>query len=77
MNLHDLLLRVRTLAAPRSVERALNEELAFHLERDAQRHIANGLSPEDARARGGRASVRWRSPPTSAVTPAALGSSMT
>ena len=51
MNLHDLLLRVRALAAPRRVARELDEELSFHLERDAQRHIANGLSPEDARAR--------------------------
>jgi len=51
MTLHDLFLRVRALMAPRSVERELDEELAFHLERDAQRHIASGLSPEDARAR--------------------------
>jgi predicted permease len=51
MNLRDLFLRVRALAARRRVERELDEELAFHIERDTQRHIANGLSPEDARAR--------------------------
>src|SRR4026207_1984280 len=49
MNLRDLLLRVRALAAPRRVERELDEELAFHLERETQRQIANGLSPADAR----------------------------
>ncbi len=51
MNLRDLFLRVRALAAPRRVERELDEELAFHLERETQRHIADGLSPADARAR--------------------------
>ena len=50
MNLRDVILRVRALVAPRQVERELDEELSFHLERDAQRHIANGLSPADARA---------------------------
>jgi predicted permease len=51
MNLHDLYLRVRALAAPRRVERELDEELAFHIDRETQRHIADGLSAEDARAR--------------------------
>jgi len=51
MTLHDLFLRARALMAPRRVERELDEELAFHIERDAQRHIADGLSPADARAR--------------------------
>jgi predicted permease len=51
MNLHDLFLRVRALAAPRRVERELDEELAFHIERETQRRIADGLSPADARAR--------------------------
>jgi predicted permease len=51
MNLRDLFLRVRALVAPRRVERELDEELAFHIEYDTQRHIANGLSPADARAR--------------------------
>ena len=51
MKLRDLFLRVRALVAPRRVERELDEELAFHLERDTQKHIADGLSPEDARTR--------------------------
>ena len=51
MNLRDLFLRVRALAAPRRVERELDEELAFHIERETQRHIADGLSPADARTR--------------------------
>jgi len=51
MTLHDLKLRVQALISPRRVERELDEELAFHLERETQRHIANGLSPADARLR--------------------------
>jgi predicted permease len=51
MNLRDVFLRVRALAAPRRVERELDEELAFHIERDTQKHIADGLSPGDARKR--------------------------
>ena len=51
MNLRDLLLRVRALLAPRRVEHELDEELAFHIERDTQKHVANGLSAADARAR--------------------------
>ena len=51
MTLSDLLLRIRALAAPRRVERELDEELAFHIERETQKHIAAGLSPIDARTR--------------------------
>ena len=51
MNLHDLLLRVRALVAPRRVERELDEELAFHLECETQKHLAAGLSPDEARSR--------------------------
>jgi predicted permease len=51
MNVRDLLLRLRALVAPDRVERDLDEELAFHIERDAERFIAEGLSPADARAR--------------------------
>ena len=51
MNLRDLLLRIRALVAPRRVERELDEELAFHIERETQKHIAAGLSPVDARTR--------------------------
>jgi predicted permease len=49
MNLRDVWLRIRALAAPRRVERELDEELAFHIEREAQKHTARGLSPAEAR----------------------------
>ena len=37
MTLHDLKLRIQSLIFPRRVEQELDEELAFHIERDAQR----------------------------------------
>jgi predicted permease len=49
MNLRDLLLRIRALVAPHRVERELDEELAFHIERETQKHIAAGLRPAQAR----------------------------
>jgi predicted permease len=49
MTLRDLVLRLRALAFPRRVEQELDEELAFHIEREAQQHIAHGLSPAEAR----------------------------
>jgi predicted permease len=51
MNLRDLKLRARALLASRSVERELDEELAFHLDRETEKHLASGLSAADARAR--------------------------
>jgi predicted permease len=51
MNLRRLTLRARELFAPRRVERDLNEELAFHIERETQKHIANGIRPAEARTR--------------------------
>ena len=51
MNLRDLFLRIRALVAPYRVERELHEELAFHIERETQKHIAAGLSPIHARTR--------------------------
>ena len=51
MNLRDLKLRARALFARRQVERDLDDELAFHLERETQKHIANGVSPAEARTR--------------------------
>ncbi|MBM3778652.1 MAG: FtsX-like permease family protein [Acidimicrobiia bacterium] len=51
MHLRALFLRLRALVAPCRVEQELDEELAFHVERDTQRHITNGLSDVDARAR--------------------------
>ena len=51
MTLRDLFLRVRALATPCRVERELDEELAFHIQRETQKRLANGLSPADARTR--------------------------
>ena len=51
MNLRDLLLRIRALVARHRVERELNEELAFHIARETQKHIAAGLGPIEARTR--------------------------
>src|SRR5262245_56259007 len=50
MNLRDLRLRARALLAPRRVERELDEELAFHIERETAKLVASGLRPEEARA---------------------------
>ena len=63
MRLPTLWLRLRALVAPRRAERELDEELAFHLERETQRQIAAGLSPGDARA---RALARFGSVPLAA-----------
>ena len=51
MNLRDLFLRVRALCRSPRVERELDEELAFHIERETENHIAAGLSPIEARTR--------------------------
>ena len=51
MTLRDLTLRLRALIVPRRVERELDDELAFHIERETQKQVASGLSPADARAR--------------------------
>src|SRR5688572_22384737 len=49
MNLRDLFLRIRALVARRRVERELDEELAFHIERETQKQIAQGFGPAEAR----------------------------
>ncbi|MBA2258028.1 MAG: ABC transporter permease [Acidobacteria bacterium] len=51
MNFRDLRLRVRAVFAPRRVERELDDELAFHIERETRKHVAAGLNLTDARAR--------------------------
>jgi predicted lysophospholipase L1 biosynthesis ABC-type transport system permease subunit len=50
MSWRDWWLRVRALAAPRKVERELDEELGFHLEMETRKQLAAGLSPANARA---------------------------
>lgn len=47
----DLLIRARALIRRRAVERELDEELRFHLERQIGAHVRAGLSPEDAARR--------------------------
>ena len=42
-------LRLRSILRGRRVERELDEELQFHLERKIEEGIANGLSPKEAR----------------------------
>ena len=44
----DLLFRVRALFHRADVERELDDELRFHLERQAEKHVATGLTPADA-----------------------------
>ncbi len=63
MNLRDLKLRARALFVPRRVERELNDELAFHLERETQKLIEHGLDPAEARV---RAQARFGSVPLAA-----------
>jgi predicted permease len=63
MNMRDLKLRARALLAPRRVERELEEELAFHVERETQKLIDRGLAPAEART---RALARFGSVPLAA-----------
>ena len=51
MTLHDLKLRLRALVAPRTVERELDDELAFHIESETRKHIAEGVDAAEARRR--------------------------
>ena len=51
VNLRDLFLRIRALTAPRRAERELDDELAFHVERETRKNIDAGLDPATARAR--------------------------
>src|SRR5688572_14303894 len=51
MNLRDLKRRLHAVIARRRIERDLDDELSFHLERETRKHLANGLSPGEARDR--------------------------
>ncbi len=51
MNLRDLRLRTRALFAPRRVERELDDELSFHIERETRKLIAEGMTGPEARAK--------------------------
>ena len=49
MNLRDLLRRWRALTQQSEMDHELDEEMRFHLERDIEQNIRNGMSPADAR----------------------------
>ena len=51
MTFRDLRLRVRALFMANRVEQELNEELAFHIEREASKLIDDGVPPAEARLR--------------------------
>src|SRR3954454_11402028 len=51
MTLHDLKLRTRALLRRNRVEQELDEELAFHIEREARKLIDEGVTPAAARER--------------------------
>jgi len=42
MTLRDFWLRIRAIAAPRPVERELDEELSFHVEMETRKQQAAG-----------------------------------
>ena len=63
MNLRRLKLLARAVFARRRVDRDLDEELAFHIERETQKQIAGDTSPAAARA---RALARFGSVPVAA-----------
>ena len=50
MKLKDLLRRWRALTHKQEMEQELDDELSFHLERDIEQNIRNGMSLRDARA---------------------------
>ena len=47
--LERLRLRLRALLYERKIENELDEELRFHLEREIEHHLRQGMSPEKAR----------------------------
>jgi predicted permease len=51
MNLRDLKLRARALFRPHRVERELDDELAFHIERETQRLVDEGMPADQARVK--------------------------
>ncbi|MGH9221118.1 MAG: ABC transporter permease [Vicinamibacterales bacterium] len=51
MTLRDLQLRARALFRPHCVEQELNDELAFHIERETHKLIEAGMPPAAARLR--------------------------
>jgi predicted permease len=58
MNLRDLRLRFRAIVRRRPVDRELDDELMFHIEREIAKLVENGVDPVEA---GRRARVRFGS----------------
>jgi predicted permease len=50
-----LAVHVRALVRRRDADADIDEEIRYHLERDAERHVARGMSPRDASAAARRA----------------------
>jgi predicted permease len=51
MTFNDFKLRVRALLRPNRVEQELDEELAFHIERETRKLVDQGVAPAEARER--------------------------
>ena len=49
--LSDLLFRLRAILRAKSMDANLDEELQFHLDRQLEKYVQAGLSPEEARRR--------------------------
>jgi putative ABC transport system permease protein len=49
--LTDLMYRVRALLRPKGMEEELDAELGFHMERQTEKYVKSGLSPEEAARR--------------------------
>jgi predicted permease len=53
--LSGVLLRLRALVFRRRVDAELDEEMRYHIEREVERNVANGMTADDARASAQRA----------------------
>ena len=51
----DLIYRVRALLGRNRVEEELDAEVRFHIERQTEKYVTSGLSPEDAARQARRA----------------------
>ena len=52
--LSDVWFRLRAVFAPGRMEREMDEEMAFHLEMEAGKHVREGMSPDEAARRARR-----------------------
>jgi len=49
--IHDFAFRLRALLAPQSLEREMEEEMAFHLDMETRKYVRQGMSEAEARRR--------------------------